>query len=76
MINDQSYIWFRSYPSPNLSLRGYIERIIFYLEVMFLMQLSENIHDGHGPGVLGPEDLQHEMQTLVKVAMKNPEETF
>lgn len=26
---------------------------------MFLMQLSKNIHDGHCPGVLGPEDLQH-----------------
>lgn len=31
---------------------------IHYLEVMFLMQLSKNIHDGHGPGVLGSEDLQ------------------
>ena len=35
----------------------YIGRIIDYLEVMFLMQLCKNIHDGHGPGVLGPEDL-------------------
>lgn len=41
-----------------LELNGYTGRLMYYLEIMFLMQLSENIHDGHGPGVLGPEDLQ------------------
>lgn len=29
-----------------------------YLQVMLLMELSKNIHDGHGPGVLRSEDLQ------------------
>lgn len=28
-----------------------------YLEVVLLMELSQNVHDGHGPGVLGSEDL-------------------
>lgn len=31
--------------------------VTYYLEVMFLMQLSENIHDGHSPRILGSENL-------------------
>lgn len=34
------------------------KRRAVYLEVMFLMQLCKNIHDGHGPRVLWPENLQ------------------
>lgn len=55
-----------------LELSGYIGGIVHYLEVMFLMQLSKNIHDGHGPGVLGPEDLEHQRHTLVTFTVKNP----
>lgn len=32
-----------------------------YLEIVLLMELSQNVHDGHGPGVLGSED--HAPQT-------------
>lgn len=34
-----------------------------YLEVMFLMELSENIHNGHGPRILRPENLQQRRKT-------------
>lgn len=42
---------------------------------MFLMQLSKNIHDGHGPGVLGPKDLQYQMHKYIReISMRTPEE--
>lgn len=28
-----------------------------YLEIVLLMELSQDIHNGHGPRVLGSEDL-------------------
>lgn len=69
-----SYDLGRLYFQELSELNSYIRRIIYYLEVMFLMQLSENIHDGHGPGVLRPEDLQYRRHTLVQVTMKNPQD--
>lgn len=34
------------------------ERLMRHLEIVLLMQLCKNIHNGHGPRILGPEDLQ------------------
>lgn len=31
-----------------------------HLEIVFLMQLCKNIHNGHGPRILGSEDLQRD----------------
>lgn len=44
---------------------------------MFLMELRKNIHDGHGPRVLGPEDLQQKCKyKFIMKIMKNLKEHY
>lgn len=40
-----------------------------YLQIVLLMELSQNIHDGHGPGVLGSEDLQQREEFMPRSAV-------
>lgn len=43
------------------------------LEIMLRMQLSQNIHDGHRPGILGSENLRILKWLLSQPALKNIE---